>query len=156
MTDLQGQRPEAELALVLVAELAPGELPLFGAMSRAFFPDPKRARPTRRGGDDVLGFGAAEAAGLLTPAVLAAACQVALYLTEELWKAFAKKAADLVVEEVKRLFRREPTAKRLDQVQLARIRAIALETARDFKLSNAKASQLADAMVSHFALALPV
>jgi hypothetical protein len=156
MTDLQGQRPEAELGRVLVAELAPGELPLFGAMSRAFFADPKRARPTRSGGDEVLGFGAAEAAGLFTPVVLSAACQVTLYLTEEVWKAFAKKAADLVAEEVKRLFRREPTAVRLDQVQLTRIRTIAIETARQFKLSNAKASQLADALVSHFALAPPV
>jgi hypothetical protein len=156
MSNLQGLQLEAELGRVLVGELAPGELPQFGAMSRAFFADPKRAKPTRRGGDDVLGFGAVEAAGLLTPAVLSAACQVALYLTEELWKAFSKKAADLVAEEVKRLFRREPTAVRLDQVQLARIRAIALETARQFKLSNAKASQLADALVGHFALAPPV
>ena len=102
----QSQQLEAELGRVLVAELAPGELPLFGAMSRAFFADPKRTRPTRSGGDDVLGFGAAEAAGLLTPVVLSAACQVALYLTEELWKAVTKKAADIVAEEVKRLFRR--------------------------------------------------
>jgi hypothetical protein len=156
MSKLESQQLEAELGRALVAELAPGELPLFGAMSRAFFADPKRARPTRGSGDDILGFGAAEAAGLLTPAVLSAACQVALYLTEELWKAFAKKAADFVAEEVKRLFRQEPTAVRLDQVQLARIRAITLETARQFKLSNARASQLADALVSHFALAPPV
>jgi hypothetical protein len=106
----------------LVAELAPGELPLFGAMSRAFFADPKRARPTRSGADEVLGFGLGEAAGFLTPVVLSAACQVGLYLTEELWKAFAKNATDFVAEEVKRLFRREPTVLKLDPVQLAQIR----------------------------------
>ena len=152
MPDPRDERLEAELGRVLVAQLAPAELPLFGAMSRAFFADPKRARPTGSGGDDILAFGVAEAAGLLTPAVLTAACEVALYLTKEVGKAFAKVGVDSVVEQVKRLFRREPTAVRLDGAQLAQIRQMAFDTARQFKLSNAKASLLADALVGHFAL----
>jgi hypothetical protein len=152
MPDPQGERLEAELGRVLVARLAPGELPLFGAISGAFFADPKRARPTRSGGDEVLGFGVAEAAGLLTPVVLAASCHVALYLTEEVGKAFAKTGADFIVEQIKRLFRREPTPARLDVAQLAQIRAIALDTARQFKLSNDRAALLADALVGHFTL----
>src|SRR6516165_7569984 len=134
MPDPHNERLEAELGRVLVAQLAPAELPLFGAMSRAFFADPKRARPTSSGGDEILAFGVAEAAGLLTPAVLTAACEVALYLTKEVGKAFAKVGVDSVVEQVKRLFQ------------------MAFDTARQFKLSNAKASLLADALVGHFAL----
>src|SRR5215475_6199891 len=102
MPDPQNQQLEAEFGRLLVAQLAPEELPLFGAMSRAFFADPKRARATRGGGDEILGFGLSEAAGLLTPAVLAAACHLALYLTEEVGKAFAKAGVDFVVAEVKR------------------------------------------------------
>jgi hypothetical protein len=41
MPDPHNERLEAELGRVLVAQLAPAELPLFGAMSRAFFADPK-------------------------------------------------------------------------------------------------------------------
>ena len=151
MSDPQSQRLEAELGRVLVAQLAPEELPLFGAISRAFFADPQRAKPTRGGGDELLGFGIAEAAGLMTPAVLAAACHVALYLTEELGKAFAKAGVDSALEQVKRLFRREPTAVKLDEAQLAQIRTMALDTTRQLKLSNAKALLLADTLVSHFA-----
>lgn len=150
MPDPQNQELEAEFGRVLVAQLAPEELPLFGAMSRAFFADPKRALAAGGGGDEVLGFGLSVAAGLLTPAVLAAACHVALYLTEEVGKAFAKAGVDFVVEEVKRLFRREPTTAKLNDAQLAEIRSIVLEIARQFKLSNAKASLLADALVGHF------
>jgi hypothetical protein len=150
MGDLWSQELEAEFARVVVAQLSPEELPLFGAKSRAFFADPKRARATRGGGDEVLGFGLSEAAGLLTPAVLAAACHLASYLTEEVGKAFAKAGVDFVVNEVKRLFRREPTAVRLDDAQIAQIREIAVNTARQFKLSNPRAALLADALVGHF------
>ena len=66
--------------------------------------------------------------------MLTAACEVALYLTKEVGKAFAKVRVDSVVEQVKRLFQ------------------MAFDTARQFKLSNAKASLLADALVGHFAL----
>src|SRR5207244_3661269 len=140
---------EAEFARVLVVQLAPAELSLFGPISRAFFADPKRATAARSGGDEILGFGLAETAGLLTPAVLAVACHLALYLTEEVGKAFAKAGADFVIEEVKRLFRRDPAAVKLDDAQLAQIRTMALDIARQFKLSNAKASLLADALVGH-------
>jgi hypothetical protein len=150
MPDEQSQQLEAEFGRLLVAQLAPEELPLFGAMSRAFFANPKQARSTKGGGDEILGFGLSEAAGLLTPAVLAVACRVALYLTEEVGKAFAKTGVDFVVEEVKRLFRREPTAAQLNDAQLAEIRAIVLDLAPKFKLSNAKAALLADALVGHF------
>jgi hypothetical protein len=150
MPDTQNQELEAEFGRVLVAQLAPEELPLFGAMSRAFFADPKRARAPGGGGDEILSFGLSEAAGLLTPAVLAAACHIALYLTEEVGKAFAKAGADFVIEEVKRLFRREPTTAKLNDAQLAEIRKIVLDLTPKFKLSNAKASLLADALVAHF------
>lgn len=150
MPDLPNHAMEAEFGRLLVDQLAPEELPLFGAISRAFFADPKRARTPRGGGDEILGFGLAEAAGLLTPAVLAAASQLVLYFTEEVGKASAKAGADFAVEEVKRLFRREPTATKLNDAQLAEIRAIALDTARQFKLSNARAAMLADALVGHF------
>jgi hypothetical protein len=147
-------QPVTELARAVVAQVAPGELPLFGAMSRAYAADPSRARP-RRGGDEALGFGLAEAASLLTPAALAAAGQVARYLADDLGKALANTAGEAIGKRIARLFRREPGAPSLTQAQISRVRAIALEVARAENLTEPRASLLADALVGHLVSAAP-
>lgn len=150
-------QPVTELARAVVAQAAPEELPLFGAMSRAYAADPGRTR-TRSGGDEALGFGLAEAATLLTPIALLAAHQVARSLAEEFGKSMGRAAGSAVAERVAKLFRREPDAPTLTQAQLARVHAIAVEVARAEKLAEARASRLADVLVSHLSgagLAVP-
>jgi hypothetical protein len=151
MSETTTQQSAAELGRALVATLAPGELPLFGAISRAILADPNRAKSRRGRGDEILGFGLGEAAALLSPAVLTAASLAVTYLTDEMGKTLTKIAADYVAEEVRRLVRREQTAVRLDDAQLGQVRAIALDVARRFKLPKAQASLLADALVGHLA-----
>ena len=55
MTELVDQGLVAELARDLVGAIAPEELPLFAAMSKAWFADPARVQTNQ--GDDVLAFG---------------------------------------------------------------------------------------------------
>ena len=149
------QATEAELAQELVASLAPEELPLFGAMSRAFFEAGGRIRQSRGGDDDALGFGVAEAAALLTPVALTLAVAVGNFLADEIRKSFAAETAGFVREQVRRLFRREPSSVALTQAQLVRVRAVALEAATRTKLPKDKAALLADALVGRLAAGGP-
>src|SRR5215831_21424831 len=82
MTKVVDQELVGELARDLVGAIAPEELPLFAAMSKAWFADPARVQMNQ--GDDVLAFGVAEAAALLSPVLLAAATHALDYAGEEL------------------------------------------------------------------------
>src|SRR5947208_1373292 len=55
------EQPAIAAARAVVTRVAPQELNLFGAMSRVFVEHPDRMDVQRRGGDDFLGFGLAEA-----------------------------------------------------------------------------------------------
>jgi hypothetical protein len=147
MDTAAGEQDVAELGRALVGSLAPAELPLFGAVSRAFFEAGGRVRHGRGGGDEILGFGAGEAAALLTPAALAAVAAAGGFVADEVRKAFAKTTAEFIGEQVRRVFRREPAALALTAPQLARVRALALDAAKRVKLPEEKAALLADALV---------
>jgi hypothetical protein len=87
------ERPDVELARDLVAALAPGEQPLFPAIARAFKEDRDGKGSLRSGGDDILGFGLAEAATLLTPIALVAAKEALGYMAAEIGKELGREAA---------------------------------------------------------------
>jgi hypothetical protein len=135
----------AEVGRTLVGVLAPHQLPIFGPISKAFFNDPQGALARGRARDDVLGFGAADAE-LLIPVVLSALIQVGLFLAKEVGKNLAAATASMIEEQVKRLLRREPGAVTLQPAQRAQVHRIAFEVGRQFRLSNARAKQLADAV----------
>jgi hypothetical protein len=146
-----GQKAIVEaLGKSVVASLAPAELPLYDVMSRAFFEAPERARPQHEGREENLGFGLGEAV-LLTPVVLAAATNVARFVLDELGQSMGKMAAQYIAEQIRKLVRREPAALHFDEAQLARIRLGVLETARQYRMPDAKASLLADTLVGHLA-----
>jgi hypothetical protein len=155
VTEQATEEQAAELARELVASLAPQELPLFGAVSRAFLEAGGEVRQGRGGGDEVLGFGLAEAAALLTPAALAVSVAVGRHLAEEIRKAFVAEASGFVAAQLRRLFRREPAAVTLTQAQLAQVRAIALEAAGRVRLPADRAALLADALVGRLAAGGP-
>jgi hypothetical protein len=138
-----------EASRAVIGTVAPDELPLFPEISEAFFKAPPSVR-RGRAWTRFFGMGAAEAE-LLIPIVLSALTQIALFLAEEVGKELAKKIAGVTAsaiwEQVRRVLRREPSVITLQRAQLDEIHRLALLTARNFKVREAKARQLADALV---------
>jgi hypothetical protein len=143
------QEQAKELGRSLIAELAPSELPEFESTSREFFADPSVLRPAR--GEDILGLGLAEAATFITPIILMIATNVIDALAVEIGKSVAKPAAGLIAEYLKQLLRREPQAIKLTDRQIRHIRSEAVRVARRFKVPEAKAALIADALVARLA-----
>jgi hypothetical protein len=142
------------VAKSLVRSLAPAELPLYDAMSQAFFEAPDRAEPKRDDKEETLGFGLGETV-LLTPVVLAAASHVATLVLDELGKSMGTLTAKYIAEQVRKLVSREPAALHFSDAQLARIRRGVLETTRHFRMPGEKAALLADALVGHLTATRP-
>lgn len=136
-----------EFTRPLIAALAPGELALFGAMSRAWAENPARAQPPRES-DDKLAFGIAEAGALLTPVLLTASSEALSYLGKEVAHEAALATGKFVRARLRRLFGGERDSVRLDAQQIARVRGIALETVQRYRLPKAKAEQIADAVAA--------
>jgi hypothetical protein len=139
-----------EVGCQLVDELAPRELPLSRSVSEAFVENRRRVRGLTGSRDDILSFGWTEAA-FLTPVVLTALHRTSTYLAEAVLKELATATANAIKDHVKRLFCREPGAINLQKPQLAEIHRIALATAREFRLSDGRATLLADALVARLA-----
>lgn len=145
----------AEVARDLVAQLAPQELPVFRANSQAYFTDPERALKSRAPKDDMLGFGAGEAVTFMTPVVLAVVTDVFGFLAAEIKKSIASEGAAAASDLIRRVFKkfrgREPeaadTAPPLRAEQIAQVRRLAFEKARQLKLSEPQAGLLADSLV---------
>ncbi len=151
----------AALARASVERAAPEELPLFRATSEAYFDDPSALeRPQSR--DDMLGFGVDAAVMLVTPVALAVARDVIEFIGTQL-RARAEKEGEGVIDRVlDRLLRRDdepaaaPTATgpaELTDEQLEQVRTLALEKAKQLKLSDAKAELLAESLVGSLATA---
>jgi hypothetical protein len=149
MTKVVDQELVGELARDLVGAIAPEELPLFTAMSKAWFADPTRVQMNQ--GDDVLAFGVAEAAALLSPVLLAAATHTLNYAGEQLGRNVAAASVDWLREQLRHLFHRQESGVSLDTRQIAQVRAITFETARKFRVPKAKATEIADAVTARFA-----
>jgi hypothetical protein len=149
MSEVVDQELVADLARDLVGAIAPGELPLFGAMSKAWFAD--RARVQTKQGDDILAFGAAETAALLSPVLLAAATQALNYAGQELGRNVASASLTWLRAQLRHLFHGEHSGVSLDAQQIAKLRAITLETARRYRIPKEKAEQIANAVMARFA-----
>jgi hypothetical protein len=134
-----------DFARGVVDELAPGELPLFGAMSRAWFAAPERVRAAT-GRDDRLAFGVAEAAALVTPVLLSACTHIVMQFGQELGHGLAQEAAALVREQFHKLIRGEDSGLALSAEQVRKARQITLETARRYRVPDQKAEEIAKAV----------
>lgn len=150
----------AALARGAVAQVAPSELPLFSAVSKAYAQDPERVVRATEAKDEMLGFGVLAAAPLLTPIVIAVAEYVLRFVGSELLKAAKNEGSGAIGKVVHQFAARvmgpgenpPPTAAHLTPQQLADIRAVAVERAVALKLSAEKAEQLADSLVATLAL----
>ena len=148
----------AALARATVEKAAPEELPLFRATSEAYFEDPQALE--RSGGkDEMLGFGVDAATVLMTPVVLQVAKDVIGFLGEQLRERAREQGEGAIDRVIARLVNRngggdkaEPVEELTDE-QLEQVRALAIKKGRALKLSDERATLLADSLVGSLALA---
>jgi hypothetical protein len=147
-----------EVSRDLVATLAPGEMAVFRPVSTAFYDDPAKLRSET--GDAMLGFGPGEVVILITPVVLTVMGEVVSFLVSEVGKALPQAMSTSIDGGVRALFRKfhspgdAPSAVHgLTHDQLARVRSIAFEKARQGGVSEHRAELLADATVGSLVLA---
>jgi hypothetical protein len=149
----------AGVARNAVERAAPEELPLFRPVSEAFFEDPD-ALDRPGGGDQLLGFGVDAAVVLVTPVALSVARDVVRFVGDQLRKRLATEGEGTVQKALDRIFKRggddkqepgEHAPPELTDEELERVRAIALEKARQLKLAPDKAELLADSIVGGLA-----
>ena len=146
-----------EVARGLVATAAPQELPLFRATSQAYLADPRSVLEHERP-DDMLGFGPAAAAAFVTPVALEVAKTVVGFLFTQVSQAFQGEASEAIAARVRDLFRPHDGSDRgaadppaLTRDQLARVREMALQKARELSLPDGEAMLLADSVVGGLA-----
>ena len=177
MIDRDQQKLVAEVARDAVAQLSPQELPLFVASSRAFFKDPDAIQVDGR--DEMIGFGVGEAAGMISPVVLAVTLEVVRSVAEQIKETLKEESGGLTAEWVRLVFKKYRPSQKEEQVsggtdikaespktkaasalpapltpqQLAAVRQAALKKARQLKLPESKAKILADAIVGDLAVA---
>jgi hypothetical protein len=162
------------LARATVERAAPEELVIFPAASEAYLEGQDPTKATR--GDPMLGFGVETAVVLLTPIALTVAKDVLGFLRVQLKRQTEEHGDEAVDWLLDKLLRRgddEPApaepgatasppegaagttepAEELDltEEQLEQVRALALEKAKQLKLSDAKAELLADGLVGSLA-----
>jgi hypothetical protein len=151
----------SELARDLVTDTAPQELPLFRPLSEAYLSDPEGTLKGQAGRDETLGFGLAEAATFLTPIVLAVITDVVKYLSAHILQTVKEESSELASEAVKSLFKKyRPTNQEerkaprpLAPEQIARVRRLAFDKARQLEMSSAQANLLADSVAGSLACA---
>jgi len=148
----------AALARAAVEKAAPEELPLFRATSEAYFENPQ-ALEQKGGKDEMLGFGVDAALLLVTPVALQVARDVIGFLGEQLRERAREQGEGAIDRVIARLVNRnggdgdaEPVEELTDE-QLEQVRALAIKKGRALKLSDERATLLADSLVGSLALA---
>jgi hypothetical protein len=144
-----------DLARLVVSQVAPEELPVFGVIADASLADPGRMLGSRDDVRERLGFGVGEAVALITPFAILVANEVVGYLT--------KCALDAGRTAVGRLFARKSKrpGQPVDQDpplhlrddQLRELRRIVVAKAVQLGLPQPKAELLADAFAGSVATA---
>ena len=156
MTDAPQNQLAADVARDLVSQMAPQEMPLFRANSQAYFKDPQKMLADQPGKDEMLGFGTGEVVAYLTPVVLSVAVEVIKFLTEEVRKSLQSESSSAINDAVKGMFSRfrpvaaqaeKPASVTLTVEQLQQVRKLAFDKARQLRLSEARATQLADSLI---------
>ena len=152
----------AALARASVERAAPEELPLFRATSEAYFNDPE-ALTKQRSRDEMLGFGVDTAVMLVTPVALAVAKDVIQFIGTQLRARAEKEGAGAIDRLLNRLLRSDdkaapaegapPSVPELTDEQLEQVRTLAIEKAKQLKLSDTQAELLAESLIGSLATA---
>jgi hypothetical protein len=153
MTDFLGDTLVSEISRDIVAQIAPQELPIFQAVSAAYFANPAYALNNIHPKDDVLGFGIDPVTALITPIVLKVISEVFQFLLD-----VAKKAAEDGLEKelpivIRKVFKKYNSSEPLPltQEQILLIRGQVLKSAERL-LSKDKAVSLANAVTVQLVL----
>src|SRR5262249_18716495 len=136
-----------EVARDVLSEVAPQEMPIFAAASRAYFADPASALRQSRPKDNVLGFGIEAVGVLVTPAVLLVVSEVLEFLTRIAAKAMEDGLAKEIPQIIKSMFRKfhssDPdTPAVLTKEHLALIHGNVLLAAKKLRLPAEQAQSL--------------
>lgn len=91
-----------EIARDVIKELAPEEVPMFSAVSQAYFADPRRATSGKGSRRSPLGFGSEAVELILTPVVLAATAKAVECLAEIRFQHITREGT---VSALRRIFR---------------------------------------------------
>jgi len=147
----------ADVARDVVSEIAPQEMPIFAAASRAYFADPDAALKHFRSKDYVLGFGLDAMAVLLTPVVLQVMSEVIEFLTRIAKKAVEdgvqKEASQLVAAMFAKFHSSKPAIPSvLTREQIGLIHGNVLSAAKKLRLPVDKAQSLANAVTAQLVL----
>ena len=156
MTNSEQNQLIADLARDLVVQTAPQELPLFRATSTAYFKSPDKVLKNTKGKEEMLGFGVAEAAVMMTPSILVVMTRVVQFVTAEVEKSVATESTSLISDLIKQMFKKfrsseakkeQHTPSPLTPEQLAQVSKLAYKEATRLMHSDARARLLADAIV---------
>jgi hypothetical protein len=146
----------SDIARDVLEELAPQEMPIFPAASRAYFADPAAALKQSRSKDSALGFGV-DSFVFLTPVVLPVLSEVFEFLTQVAEKAVEGGLAKEIPEIVKGMFRKfhssEPeSASVLTKEQIAFVHGKVLAAAKRLRVPPDQARSLADAVTARLVM----
>jgi hypothetical protein len=144
----------ADVSRDMVLAIVPSELPMFRANSAAYFADPEASLRPKKHREEMLGFGAAEAAVFVTPVILTVVRAAFEFLVTQAGKALRSEAEATVAQWFKALFKPlKPAdapstlaAPALNSEQLQKLRAVAFDKASQY-LDAGRAGQLADELI---------
>ncbi|CUW32996.1 MULTISPECIES: hypothetical protein [Streptomyces] len=97
-----------EIARDVIEEIAPDEVPMFSAVSDAYFADPRRATSSRGTRKSPLGFGSGAVDLILTPIVLAATAKAVECLADLFFKHTTGEGTRAALRGIFRTGRRSP------------------------------------------------
>lgn len=146
-----------DIARDVLSEIAPQEIPIFAATSRAYFANPEAALQQLHSKDNVLGFGADAAGFLFTPAVLLVLSETFQYLLRVAAKATADGLAKEIPELIKAMFRKFQPSQLdapsvLTKEHIASIHGNILVSAKKLRIPAEKARSLANAVTAQLVL----
>ena len=146
-----------DVARDVLSQIAPDELPIFPAASRADVADPAAALRGLGARDEVLGFGIEALAAAATPVVLIVVTEVFQFLTSVAAEAAADGLTKEISEVVRAMFKRfRPSATSIPSVlsreHIATIHGNVLLAAQRLRLPQDKARALANAVTAQLVL----
>jgi len=154
-----------ELSRDVVRRIAPEEIPIFQATSRAYFEDPDRVIEGTDDKQEMVSFGIPEVVNLLTPTVLGVVTEVIKVIAVDSTKT---TSTTVIVAWFRRLLRRifgtgastsngagaegseaarTKLPPRLPPERLDQVRQVAFDKARQLQLDEARANLLADSII---------
>jgi hypothetical protein len=146
-----------EVARDILTEVAPHEMPIFAAASRAYFADPAAALRQAHSKDNVLGFGIEAVTVVITPAVLSVMSEVLEYLTDIALKGVAQGLTEETSLIVKAMFKKFHSSTPnvpsvLTREHLAIVHDNVLLAAKKLRLPADQARSLANAVTAQLVL----